>query len=93
MIQALTDERTGRDTDEWISQLKIVVRADRRTRKQRVIQEPASEPTTEGWMTDPSRSQTVLRTSSIDGLAVGCAGSATDGVQVHWRRGARTSSW
>jgi hypothetical protein len=47
LIQALTDERTGTETDEWLSQLKVVVRSNRRTRKRRVIQVPAVEPTTE----------------------------------------------
>jgi hypothetical protein len=47
LIQALTDERTGTETEEWLSQLNVVVRSDRRTRKRRVIQEPAAQPTTE----------------------------------------------
>jgi hypothetical protein len=55
VIQALTDERTSSETDEWISQLKVVVRADRRTRKRRAIQEPQAEPTTEASDDRPNR--------------------------------------
>lgn len=55
MIQALTDERTGTETDEWISQLKVVVRSDRRTRQWRAIQEPAEERTTEASDDQPEQ--------------------------------------
>jgi hypothetical protein len=52
LIRALTDERTGTETDEWLSQLKVVVRSDRRTRKRPAIQAPAADA-----ITQPSRDQ------------------------------------
>ena len=74
-------------------QLEIVVRADRPTRKRRAIQEPRRNAPPRPRVTNPSRSRIVPRTSSTDGLAVGCAGLATGGAPVRWRLGARTSSW
>jgi hypothetical protein len=56
LTQALTDERIGKGTDEWISQLKVVVRSDRPTRKRRVIQKPLEAPATEANDNQPEQS-------------------------------------
>jgi hypothetical protein len=55
LIQVLTDERTGTETDEWISQLKVVVRSDRPTRKRRVIQGPVEAHATEASDNQPEQ--------------------------------------
>ena len=54
-MHALTDERTDTATDEWLSQLEVVIRADRRTRMRRAIQAPAAEPTTEATDDKPEQ--------------------------------------
>jgi len=55
VIQVLADERAGTATDEWLSQLKVVVRPDRRTRRRRVIQAPTAEPSTEASDDQPEQ--------------------------------------